>query len=248
MINMADGMDTASAATGLGSYLVPGLGLAQFGLGLYGALKSSKAAKKAKKKQKRIIAMQLGELDKIASQFKPGGGAYEGAKTGLRTSQQLEVEDFMAQQGRSFVKTSTSGAVRTKKSAKFRGEQMALEDWLNEKYANVQREKAAVLGSIDVRGPSASSLAGAWENVGQGLGTLAQWGLSRTPNGKNMGSDITQMPEATVPLGPRMEPVIPAIETYMQGIIGGGLNTKVTEPAIDTYLRGVLSSGLSKRK
>ncbi len=180
------------------------LGAAQFGLGVFGGLKARKASKKARKRQKRLIAQRIKMLNELGAQYQAGGRFYEAAQKGLRTRRQMDIQDIMAAKTRGFTKTTTAGAVRERYMAKKGGgrdQQMNLEEWLAEKYRGVQMAKSQMLGQINIKGPSSQSISNAFAQAGQGLSTMLDaWQNRKVPTTAqtHLGSDITEQPEPVI--------------------------------------------------
>jgi len=146
----------------------------QIGLGAYGALSSKKAAKKARKEQKKYLAAALAEYDKLAAMYKPTSGYGESLREDLRKQGELDVGKTMQQRLQSGIGGTSYGDVYANYQQNVaRPQRMRLEDFLADKYAGVAQQKAQLLGGINVSGPSGSDISSYASQMGQGIGNLA---------------------------------------------------------------------------
>lgn len=195
------------------------MALGQMGMGIIGGMKGRKASKKARKKQKALIAQRMKLLDMLGAKYLPGGETYESKQKDLRTSQERNIADMLAQRTKSFTKTTTGGAQREKYMARTgRQERMGLESWLSEKYGQTQKAKADVLGGINVQGPSAGSIEDAFSQAGQGLSSLMSLYSKQKAPQDVMGSDITKLPQQSMDTN---IPVNPLTKKKMYGSYQG---------------------------
>lgn len=149
------------------------LGGGQLGLGIYGALQSRKASKKARKRQKELIASTLGTYDKLIRRYAPSGRYGQLARKELRQSQEQEIGRGVQQRLRSGIGGTTYGDYfRQYQTQTGRQQRRKLESLLADKQSAIEQQKASFLGGINVRGPSAEQVGGGFAQAAQGLGTL----------------------------------------------------------------------------
>lgn len=173
-----------------------GLAGGQLALGVYGAIQGRRAAKKARRKQKKLIGMQLREYDKLEEFYRRG---YKGSLADVQKQKEIDIGKSLQHGLASGVGLTSYGDPNAQyESSIGRSQRLKLEDLLNERMAGVAQMRSNLLGGIDVAGPSAESLSSSYSAIGQGLGNLA---LAWQPKG-NMETPIGQssIPEPTVPV------------------------------------------------
>jgi len=149
------------------------LGGGQLGLGLYGAISGRKAAKKARKEQKRYITRALSQFDKLEKAYSPTGRYGMAAHKALRKQQARDIGAGIQQRLRAGLGGTTYGDVHGQYQATTgREERMKLEDLLFTRQADVARQRAEFLGGIQVAGPSAGQIEEGFASAAQGLGTM----------------------------------------------------------------------------
>lgn len=150
------------------------LGGGQLAAGLYGAIQSKRAAKKARRKQKKIISQVTQNYTDLARRYTPSGAYGKRLFKGLETQKALDVGAGVQQALRSGLGGTTYADVANRYEATTgRESRLRLEDYLFEKQASIEKEKNAFLSGINVTGPSSSDISSSVSSAIQGLGTLA---------------------------------------------------------------------------
>lgn len=146
----------------------------QIGMGVLGAQQGKKAAKKARKEQKRYLAMALAEYDKLSAMYTPGSDYSKRLQEDLRKQGELDVGRTMQQRLQSGIGGTSFGDVYAGYQQNVaRPARMRLEDFLADKYAGVAQQKAGLLSGIQVAGPSYGDISSSASEIGAGIGNLA---------------------------------------------------------------------------
>lgn len=164
------------------------LGGGQLAAGVYGAISGRKAAKKARSKQKKLIARTLAAYDNLSKRFTPSGQYGQSLRKGLETQKSRDVGAGIQHALRSGIGGTTYADVSNRYEATTgRESRLRLEDFLTNKQADIEREKAQFLGGIDVRGPSSGDISSSISSGIGGLSTMLGAFGAKTPETQTPG-------------------------------------------------------------